>query len=64
MCKYCEILPSENLATRKMMKNKEITAEICVNMVNKNEYYLRIAPASISSRCININYCPMCGRKL
>lgn len=60
MCKYCEIQPIENSATRKMMKNKEITVDICVNAINKKDYYLHIAPAGFSKRCINIKHCPMC----
>ena len=64
MCKYCEIKQSEDSATRKMMKNKEIIVDICINAVNRKDYYLHIASAGVSKRCININYCPICGKKL
>ena len=63
-CKYCEIKNTENQAEREFRENQRITVVIGNNMHNRSIHYLEIIPKTMTGEYININYCPMCGRKL
>lgn len=63
-CKYCEIEEVGNEAIRKFRKNQRMTVCIGTNMHNKDIYYLEIKSKTMTGECIDIKYCPMCGRKL
>ena len=62
MFKYCEI--ERNIAKRPMKNRKSLKVQIVTNAFNENLYYLNILPERASGASIDINYCPMCGRKL
>lgn len=64
MCKYCEIDNITNEAKRNIRKNQRVTIKIVRNMLNENLYYLEVDTNSYQKEVIDINYCPMCGRKL
>lgn len=63
-CKFCEIDEIGNEAIRKIRKNQRMTVQIATNMHDKNIYYLKINPERMTGECIDIKYCPFCGRRL
>ena len=63
-CNYCNIEDLTCVAKRKIRKNQRMKVVIGTNMCNKNIYYLEIKPETMTGECIDINYCPFCGRKL
>ena len=64
MCEYCEIDNITNEAKRNIRKNQRATIKIVRNVCDENFYYLSVDTNSYKKEVIDINYCPMCGRKL
>ena len=64
MCKYCEMEILSNEAKRNIRKNQRVTIKIVRNMLDENLYYLEVDTNSYKKEVIDINYCPMCGRRL
>ena len=64
MCKYCEIDDIENEAKRHIRKNQRVTIKIVRNVCREDLYYLSVDTNSYQKEEIDINYCPMCGRRL
>ena len=64
MCKYCEMDYVGNTAKKTLKNRKEMKVQIVTNAFNEKLYYLNIIPERASAVCIQIKYCPMCGRKL
>lgn len=63
MCKYCEIDDIENEAKRHIRKNQRVTIKIVRNVCDENFYCYSLI-FSYKKEVIDINYCPMCGRRL
>mgnify|MGYP001623680652 FL=1 len=64
MCKYCEIDDITNEAKRHIRKNQRVTIKIVRNVCREDLYYLSVDTNSYQKEEIDINYCPMCGRRL
>lgn len=64
MCKYCEIDDITNEAKRHIRKNQRVTIKIVRNVCREDLYYLSVDTNSYQKEEININYCPICGRKI
>ncbi len=45
-------------------KNQRMTVSIVTNMFNEDMYYLNIKSTCGTGECININYCPVCRKKI
>ncbi len=64
MCKCCEVDDITNEAKRHIRKNQRVIIKMVRNVCREDLYYLSVDTNSYQKEEININYCPMCGRKL
>lgn len=64
MCKYCEMDYVGNTAKKSLKNRKEMKVQIVTNAFNEKLHYINILPERASGVCIEIKFCPMCGRKL
>lgn len=64
MREYCEIDDITYEAKRHIRKNQRVIIKIVRNVCREDLYYLSVDTNSYQKEEININYCPICGRKL
>lgn len=64
MREYCEIDDITNEAKRHIRKNQRVIIKIVRNVCREDLYYLSVDSNSYKKEEININYCPICGRRL